>query len=445
MVTQAREHLWVQNRQYNKLADDGELPVIERGDGVYLWDADGRRYIDGLSGLWVVAAGHGRAELGDVAREQMAKLAYASTFDFATPPAMAFAEKLATITPRGIERFYFVNSGSEAVEIAMKMAKQYHYNRGDQKRYKVISRIGSYHGQTMGALSANTAGYTKRTPFEPLLPGYLQVPGINCYRCPYEKEYPGCDVFCARTIEDRILLEKPETIAAFITEPISTANANYVPPVEYWQTLRNLCDKYGILLICDEVINGFGRTGKWFAVEHFGITPDIMTTAKGISSGYVPLGCVMTTKNVAEAFVGGNDETFSSGLTFGSHPVTTAVGLRNVEILERERLPENSARMGEHLAERLPELEKRHRTIGGFRGTGLLWAIEVVKDRDSRASFPPDEDIATRLTRKLRARGLLTRAGNTINIAPPLVVNREEIDTIVDIIDDALTEFEAEL
>ena len=441
----ARKHLWVHNKQESSLGNPGELPVLERGEGIYLWDVEGRRYIDGLSGLWVVAAGHGRAELGEVAREQMATLGYASTFDYATTPAIALAEKLNSITPEGIERFYFVNSGSEAVEMAIKIAKQYHYNRGDKKRYKTISRIGSYHGQTAGALSVNAANYANRAPFEPLMPGSLHVPGINCYRCPYEKTYPECDVFCARTVEDRILFEKPETIACLIAEPISIANGTYVPPAKYWQTLRNLCDKYGILLIADEVINGFGRTGTWFAVEQFGITPDLMTTAKGISSGYIPIGAVMAHRKVADAFLGGKDEMFASGLTFGTHPVSTAVALRNVEILERERLPENAAAMGRFLAEALPEVVGRHRIAAEARGTGLLWSIEVVKDPETREAFPAEFDLGTRLVQKMRARGLLTRAGNLIHIAPPLVINREEMGTIVEIIDDSLTELESEL
>ncbi len=441
----ARQHLWVQNKQYARLEDPGELPVLDRGDGIYLWDVEDRRYIDGLSGLWVTAAGHGRTEIADVAREQMANLAYASTFDFATPPAIRLAEKIASLAPGDINRVYFTNSGSESVEVALKMARQYHYNRGDRKRYKVISRIGSYHGQTFGALSVNGAAYARRTPFEPLLPGAVHVPGINCYRCPYEKTYPDCEVFCARTIEDRIKFESPETVAAIIAEPISIANANQVPPAEYWRILREICDRHGILLIADEVINGYGRTGKWFGIQHFDVVPDIITTAKGISSGYIPIGAVLARDAVADAFVGGTDEAFMSGLTFGSHPVSTAVALKNIEILERENLVDNAAAIGEHLATRFEALRERHPVVGEVRGTGLLWGIEIVKDAATREQFPPEEEIGARLTAKLRARGLLTRAGTLIYVAPPLVINREEADTTVDIIDDALTEFEAEL
>lgn len=441
----AQQHLWVQNKQKATLADPDELPVLERGEGIYLWDVEGNRYIDALSGLWVTAVGHGRAELGEVARQQMATLGYASTFDYATTPAIALAEKLASLAPGDLNHVYFVNSGSEAVEVALKMAKNYHYNRGDRKRYKIISRIGSYHGQTAGALSVNAASYAKKAPFEPLIPGSVHVPGINCYRCPYEKTYPECNVFCARTIEDRILFEKPETVAAIIAEPVSIANANHVPALEYWRTLRDICDRHGILLIADEVINGFGRTGRWFAVEHFGIVPDIMTTAKGISSGYIPLGAVFAREHVASAFLGDADDAFSTGLTFGSHPVATAVGLRNAEIIEREGLVENAARQGEHLGERLAGLAEKHHIVAEARGLGLLWGIEIVRNRDTKEPFAVADNAGRRLQLKLRQRGILTRVGNLIYVAPPLVINREEVDTIVDAIDDTLTEFESEL
>lgn len=440
----ARQHLWVQNQPLGSVGEPGGPLVIERGQGIYLWDTDGKQYIDALSGLWVVAVGHGRSELGDVAREQMSRLAYASTFDYATPPAVELAARLMEIAPASMARAYFVNSGSEAVEIALKIAKQYHYNRGDKKRFKVISRIGSYHGQTAGALSVNAAGYTVKPPFEPLVPGAVHVPGINCYRCPYEKTYPECDVFCARTVEERIAFEGPETVAAFIAEPISNANANYVPPAEYWQTLRRICDKHGVLLIADEVINGFGRTGKWFASQHFDLEPDLMTCAKQISSGYIPLGAVLVRDRVVDAFEGAGN-TFRSGLTFGAHPVSTAVGLANVAIIERERLVENAASVGAHLGEQLRQVASRHAIVGDVRGIGLLWGIEIVRDRDTKQHFPPEADVAGKLTQAFRSRGLLTRPGNLTYIAPPLVLNREEADAIAEIVDEALSELEAQV
>lgn len=443
-LDRAPQSLWVQNQPLGSVGTPGGPLVIERGEGIYLWDSDGKKYIDALSGLWVTAVGHGRTELGDVAREQMSRLAYASTFDYATPPALALAEKLVELAPASMRHAYFVNSGSEAVEIAIKIAKQYHYNRGDKKRFKVISRIGSYHGQTAGALSVNAASYAVKPPFEPLVPGSIHVPGINCYRCPYEKTYPTCDVFCARTVEDRIRFEGPETVAAFIAEPISIANANYVPPPEYWQTLRRICDQYGVLLIADEVINGFGRTGKWFGIQHFDVEPDLMTCAKQISSGYIPLGAVLVRDRVAEAFAGA-DHTFRSGLTFGAHPVSTAVGLANIAIIERERLVENAASVGEHLGTQLREVAARHDIVGDVRGIGLLWGVEIVRDRATKAPFPAEADIAGKLTHAFRKRGLLTRPGNITYIAPPLILNREEADAVAEIVDEALSDLEAQL
>ena len=269
------DHLWVHNTNHLDLEKPGGMIVLAEGDGIRLRDVNGKSYIDAMSGLWVVNAGHGRTELAQVAAEQMARLAYVNTFAYVTPAAIDLATKLAEITPAGIERFFFVNSGSEAVETAIKMAQQWHYLRGDKKRSKIIARRGSYHGVTLGALSVNGSTYASRVPFEPLSPNARFIPGINCYRCPYEKTYPECNVFCARTYEQLIEFEKPETIAAIIAEPISTANGAFVPWQEYWQTLRGLCDKYGILLIADEVINGFGRTGRWFGIDHYGITPEI--------------------------------------------------------------------------------------------------------------------------------------------------------------------------
>ncbi|MGH2588982.1 MAG: aspartate aminotransferase family protein, partial [Dehalococcoidia bacterium] len=373
-VQRGIEHLWVHTQQVNDLSKPDGLLVFTEGEGIRVKDITGRSFIDAMSGLWVVAIGHGRAELAEVAAEQMRRLAYINTFAYATPPAIDLATKLAELAPGSISRVYFANSGSEAVETAVKMAKQYHYNRGDLKRYKVISRRGSYHGVTAGALSLNAATYASRVPFEPLVPGSIHVPGVNCYRCPYEMTYPGCNVFCARTIEQTIQSEKPETIAAIIAEPISSANANFVPPPEYWPTLRQICDTYGILLIADEVINGFGRTGKWWGIQHTDVIPDIMTTAKGISSGYLPISAVLAKKEVAEAFVGGRKEAFSGGITFGTHPVSCAVALANIGIIEREGLVENARVQGEYMMQELRRLVEYHPSIGDVRGVGLLIA-----------------------------------------------------------------------
>jgi adenosylmethionine-8-amino-7-oxononanoate aminotransferase len=444
-VQRGLAHLWVHTQQYNDLAKPDGLMVFTEGEGVRVKDMKGRSFIDAMSGLWVVAVGHGRKELAEVAKDQMEKLAYVNTFAYATPPAIDLATKLAELAPGSISRVYFANSGSEAVDTAIRMAKQYHYNRGDRKRYKVISRRGSYHGVTAGALSVNNSSYTNRAPFEPLVPGNIAVHGINCYRCPFEKTYPECGVFCARTIEETVKFERPETIAAIVAEPISSANANFVPVPEYWPILREICDKNGILLIADEVINGFGRTGKWFAIEHMGVVPDLMTVAKGLSSGYLPISAVMAKQEVADAFVGDRSQAFSGGITFGTHPVSCAVALANIQIIERENLVENAGIQGAYMQEELQRLKEYHPSIGDVRGLGLLQAVELVKNRETKEQFVEADDLSTKMSEALKQRGLLSRAGATIALAPPLCINRGEVDEMVGIVDDAIGDVEHQL
>lgn len=439
-------HLWVHTQQRDDLAREDGLKVFARGEGIYLWDIKGRRFIDAMSGLWVVNAGHGRAELAEVAARQMREMAYVNTFAYASKPAVDLATKLAGLLPDSLNRVFFVNSGSEAVDTAIRMAKHYQYNIGEKKRYKVIARRGSYHGVTAGALSVNGSVAINRAPWEPLVPGAVFVENVNCYRCPFEKAYPSCDVFCARTIERTIQAERPETIAAMIAEPISAANAGAIPPAEYWPTLRRLCDKYGILLIADEVINGFGRTGKWFASQLYETEPDLMTMAKGLSSGYLPIAAVGVNDRVAREFEGGDrSRTFGGGITFGTHPVSCAVALANIEIIEREGLVANAARQGAHLRARLNSLKERHPTIGDVRGEGLLIAVEIVQDPATRKPFPESADLAGKLTAALVRNGVVCRAGNVLNIAPPLVITEVECDDLADRLDAALTETEQEL
>ena len=437
-------HLWVHTQQYTELAKPDGFKVFAKGDGVWLWDMKGRRFLDAMSGLWVVNIGHGRTELAEVAAQQMRELNYINTFAYASMPGVDLADKLAELMPPSLNKVYFVNSGSEAVETALRMAKHYQYNIGEKKRYKIIARRGSYHGMTAGALSINQALYANRAPYEPLMPGVIPVEGVNCYRCPFEKTYPESAVFCARSIERTIQFEKPETIAAFIGEPISSSNANFVPPDEYWPTIRELCDKYGILLIADEVINGFGRTGKWWGSQHFGYEPDLQTMAKGLSSGYLPIAGVGVSDKVAEVFVGDRSKTFGGGITFGTHPVSCAVALANIGIIEREGLVENAATVGEYLLNRLTALMDSHPMIGDVRGKGLLLMLEIVKDRETKEQFAESEGLGDKLSNALMDRGLLCRAGNSINIAPPLVISRSEADELVAIVDDATAEVEKE-
>ncbi len=444
-VERGLEHLWLHTAQYNDLTQDDGFVVIDRGEGIYLDKMGGKRYIDAMSGLWVVAAGHGRQEIADVAAQQMATLSFASPFAYATPPAVDLASKLAELTPSTINRFYFVNSGSEAVETAVRMAKQYHYNRGDTKRYKVISRIGSYHGTTLGAMALNGSPMINRAPFEPLMPGVVLVPNTDGFGALKNEETGLDDMFWARYIEERIKFEKPETVAALIAEPISTSNGSRMPSQEYWQHLRKVTEEHGILLIHDEVINGFGRTGKWFGSEHFGIEPDLLTMAKQISSGYTPIAAVGASDRVAEAFVGGKKEAFIGGSTWGAHPVSCAVALANVEILERERLPQNSAVTGEYLGEQLEALKSKHAIVAETRGIALMRSVDLKRNPETGEEFADEDEVGKRMPRLLVEAGILARAGASIQVAPPLVINREEVDSLVDGLSQAIGGLEAEL
>jgi adenosylmethionine-8-amino-7-oxononanoate aminotransferase len=438
-------NLWVHTQQVTDLAKPDGLKVFVKGEGVWLTDQRGRRFIDAMSGLWVVNAGHGRTELAEVAARQMRELAYINTFVYTSRPAVDLASKLASLLPSTLNRTFFVNSGSEAVETALRMAKHYQYNLGEKKRFKIIARRGSYHGVTAGALSVNGAIGINRAPYEPLLPGVVFVENTPCYHCQVQKKPGGCDAVCVGAIERVIQAEKPETIAAFIAEPISASNGGFIPSSEYWPAIRALCDKYGILLIADEVINGFGRTGRWWGSQHFDFQPDLMTMAKGISSGYIPIAAVAASDKVTAAFEGDKSKTFGLGSTFGTHPVACAVALANVEIIEREGLVENAANVGAYLQGRLTGLKEQHPILGEVHGRGLLLALEIVKDPVGREPFPEDAGLGEKLTGALVKRGILCRAGNTTSIAPPLVITREECDELVEGVDGALTEAEQAL
>lgn len=438
-------HLWVQTQQYNDLAKDDGFVVINGGDGIYVSDIKGRRFIDAMSGLWVVAVGHGRTELAEVAKRQMETLAYANPFAYATEPAVDLATKLAEITPPSIQKAFFVNSGSEAVESAIRMAKQYHFNNGERRKTKVIARIGSYHGTTAMAMSVNGAAYMNKKPFEPLVPGVIHVENINCARCPFEKTYPECEMFCARHVEDEIKFQDPATIAAIIAEPISTANGCWVPQQEYWQILRDICDRHNIVLIADEVIDGFGRTGKWFGIQHYPIEPDIMTVAKGLSSGYAPISAALASDKIADAFVGERQDAFVGGITWGANPVSCAVALANIEIIERERLVENAESVGAHLETQLQELCSRHKVIADTRGIGLMHTLEMKRNPEAGEDFREDDNVGARMPELLKQQGILARAGAAISIAPPLVINREEVDALIDGLDQAIGQLEQDL
>lgn len=442
-IRRGREHLWIHTQSFEDLDHDDNYLVVRGGEGIYLDALDGSRYIDMMSGLWVVAAGHGRAELAEVARDQMERLAFANPFAYATQPAVDLASKLAGLAPPGVTRAFFVNGGAEAVETALRMAKQWQYNRGETKRFKVISRIGSYHGMTYAALSVNNSRAINKVPFEPLMPGTLKASAVECEPCAQGEMHQDCATLRGLDYLDALIqAEKPETIAAMIAEPISTSHGSYMPHPDYWPRLREMCDRYGIVLIADEVINGFGRTGRWFGIDHFGVSPDLMTVAKQISSGYAPIAAVLAHERISEGFRGGPSKAFIGGSTFGAHPVACAVALRNLEILEREHLVENSAKVGDYLGEQLRELQSRHRIVASVRGVGLMRVVDLKRDPERGIEFTPVDDLSHVVPALLRRHGLLSRGGTSIQVAPPLVIHREEVDALVDGLDHVVSEIE---
>lgn len=442
-VQEALDHLWMHARSWDEMSKPGGVKIFTEADGTRVTDIDGNSYFDLMAGLWLVNVGHGRKEIADAVYEQMQKLCYVNTWAYATLPAIKLASKLAELTPGSLEKVFFVNSGSEAVDAATKMAKQYQFLSGFGKRYKIIARRNSYHGSTTGAQSITGGGWFQRKYFEPMVPGVRHVPHPYCYRCQYELSYPDCGLLCAKAVEQEIQFEDPETVAAVIGETIAGASGVIPPPPEYWPMVRSICDKHGVLLIMDEVICGFGRTGKWFACEHYGVVPDIMTVAKGLSSGYLPIAAAIATTEVADKFKGGSAESFQHGITWGAHPVSCAAALANLTILEREKLIERSAEMGKYLHNSLESL-RSHPTVGDVRGKGLIAAVELVKDKKTKESFERDHPFSAKVSQRLLELGLLTRVRNIISMSPPLIVTKSEIDEVVRAIDQALGDAEKE-
>ena len=436
----AARHLWFHGSEENweELTEQEGMRVFDRGEGSTLWDVRGRAYLDGLSGLFVVNAGHGRREIGEVMAEQAGRVAYTAASTCSNDQAVRLSTKLSDITPGDLSRVFLVSGGSEAVETAIKIARQAQAMRGFPRRYKIIARRGSYHGMTHGAMSLTASRVEKY--HGPFMYGVSHVPSPNRYRNDFGLTGEDGDLMCARYVEQEIENQGPETVAAVIGEPVSTSNGNHVPSPRYWQMLRDICDRHGVFLIMDEVINGFGRTGKMFAGEHFGVVPDLMTIAKGLSSGYAPIAGVMAREEVFEGFTG-EGKPIEHLLTFGGHAVASAAALRNIQIIEDENLVERSAQSGAYLMEGLQALES-HPTVGDVRGIGLMCCVDLVKDRTTRKAWGATHAFTKDLAARIRDRGLLTRVWGEIHLGPPLVITRDEIDSIVGIIDESLTETE---
>ena len=434
------EHLFIHASAYRALEHDEGKRILVEGHGAIVTDIEGKEYIDGLAGLWLVNAGHGRTEIAEAYARQAGKLAYASSTQATTIPAIELATRLAEITPGDQATAFFCSGGSEAVESAIKIARQYHYFNGEPKRSKIIGRRGSYHGATYGAMSVSGTRPASEPYHSPFMHGVLHASPPYCYRCDFRQTYPSCDLLCADQIEQIVNYENPQTIAAVIAEPISASGGIIIPPDGYWQRLREICDRHGILLITDEVINGFGRTGRMFASDHWDLVGDIMTIAKGLASGYAPIGAVMCRPHVVAAFEGENK--LSHLLTYGGHAAACAAALANLDIFEREGLVANSEAMGTRLRQGLESLSGHHPTVGDVRGLGLLAGLELVKDRETQEKFKDDGEELKTFGDGLAQRGLLTRVASTLPLSPPLCITAGQVDRMIAIIDDSLTEME---
>jgi adenosylmethionine-8-amino-7-oxononanoate aminotransferase len=403
-----------------------EIPIIVRGDGCYVFDQHGRRYLDGLSALYCVNIGHGRAAVAQAGADQGAELGFFTNWGYAHPKAIELAARIASLAPGDLNRVFFTSGGSESVDSALKLCRQYHKLTGNPGRYKVISRKLSYHGTTMGALTA-TGIPDARRPFEPLFPGSAHVPNTNPYRP--EVDDP------AEAIREKIEFEGPETVSCVILEPMQNSGGCFGPPPGYFQKVREICDEYGILFISDEVICSWGRLGTWFGAQRYDYLPDIITTAKGLTSSYAAMGAVIATDRVFEPFVSGKNS-FLHGITFGGHPVASAVALANLDVFEEEDLLGNVRANEGAFAEMLDSLRDIP-IVGDVRGTGYFWAVELVRDQATKETFTEDECewlLRDFLSAQIFERGLICRADDrgdpVIQLAPPLIAGPQQFEEI---------------
>jgi adenosylmethionine-8-amino-7-oxononanoate aminotransferase len=430
----ALDHLWLHFTEMGGYADPADLQVIVKGDGCYLEDASGRRYLDALAGLFCVNVGYGYGEeMGEAAAAQMRELPFAINWTFAHPRSIELAAELAELAPDDLNRAFFVSGGAEAVEAAWKLARQYHAARGE-RRWKAIARRVAYHGTTMGALSIT--GCTElRTPFEPLVPDVLHVSNTNRYHRPEGESEADFTRFLLEELQATIHQAGPDTVAMVIMEPVQNSGGAFMPPAGYFEGVRALCDEHGILLCADEVITGFGRVGHWFASERFGAKPDLITSAKGLSSAYAAIGALIASERVMEPFAEAG-AMYMHGMTFGGHPVQAAVALKNIEIMRRERIVERVREQESAFRaalERLLELP----IVGDLRGCGYFYALELVKDKHERVGFDEaecDELLRGFVSPRLFERGLICRADDrgdpVVQISPPLVAGPEEFEFI---------------
>jgi adenosylmethionine-8-amino-7-oxononanoate aminotransferase len=426
----AQRHLWLHFSRMGAYGEAHEIPIIARGDGCYVWDEHGNKYLDALSALFCVNIGHGRHEVAQAGADQARELGFFTNWSYAHPRAIELAARIASLTPGDLNRVFFTSGGSEAVEAALKLARQYHKLRGAANKTKVIAREVAYHGATLGALSA-TGITPMRTPFEPFTPGGCHVPNTNVYRLE-----PGYGVEnLAESIAKRIEFEGPETVSAVILEPVQNAGGCFTPPDGYFQRVREICDEYDVLLISDEVICAWGRLGHYFGAERYAYQPDIITTAKGITSAYAPMGAVIASDRVFEPFAKGTTS-FLHGITFGGHPIAAAVAMANLDVFEAEGLLEHVRENEPHLRAMLESLRDIE-IVGDVRGAGYFQAIELVPDRETKAHFTRAQSetlIRGYLSEEMFRRGLICRADDrgdpVIQFSPPLIAGPEQFEEI---------------
>jgi len=427
---------------------------IVRGEGVYIYDEFGKKYLDASGGANAsIPIGHGVKPVIDAMVEQARKIAFVPMHLFSNEPAEILADEIAKITPSGLTTTWFVNSGSEAADNAVKIARQYHLQNGNTGKFKIISRWQGFFGNTLGALEVG--GHTfRRSKYIPLLKDMPHIPPAYCYRCWFGKTYPDCDLECARFLEKVVKQEGPECVAGFMAEPIVGATTGATaPPKEYFPIIREICDKYEMTMIADEVQTGVGRTGKWFAMEHWDVSPDIITTAKGLSGGFTPLGAVIVKEKIVESFKRGKSN-IVGGHTYSGNPVSCAIGIAVLKHIQENNLLEKCAESGAYLKKRLTELQANHRIIGDVRGMGLMLGFELVKDQSTKEPFPTDAKVSGRLTRECMTRGAIIYpgtgtadgiVGDHILLTPPYIITREQADQLITILDESLTVVEKQL
>lgn len=440
----AADHLFMHAMQTNDWIKGG-LQMFVSGSGCWVNDVEGQKYLDMMGGLWYKSAGYGQQKIADAAYKQISDLSSPPAYS-TTPSTVKLSAEIASLYQDKKCRTFFTSGGSESVETAVKMAKKYQQLNGKPKAFKIISRRFSYHGSTAMAVSLGRADYSD--PMGPEMAGVVYVPHYDSYRPPIPGNPSPDEIseWLVKELETTIIHNDPDTVAAFIAEPVSTSSGIHLAPESYWQGIREITKKYGVLMIADEVVTGYGRLGEWFGTMVWDVKPDITATAKALTSGYIPLGAVIASEKVANAFIGGKKETFSHLLTFGGHPVATAAALANLEVMKEQQMVKNSKDMGTYLIEKLEDL-REFKHVGDVRGgKGLLAVVELVKNKKSKEKFGDEIDLYSLMPNFLRDKGLLSyRAGDMISICPPLMINKDEIDFIIEGIKASIEDLESHL